>query len=430
MTRISILSFLILVSLFSCTKDEGNDNSAETISSANILFIIADDLGKDAISGYSEGNTKPNTPYIDEIRTTGITFNNLWVYPTCSPTRASIITGKYGYRTGVKWAGDALNESEEILQQYIKTQSNNEYATAVVGKWHLAGNGNNNFEPETLGMDYFAGLLSGETDYSRWRFSEDGENKIDTNYITEKFTDLAINWVEDQEKPWFLWLAYTAPHIPFHLPPTEMHSYNELPEYTEGADPLPYYYAAIETMDYQIGRLLESLSEEERANTIIIFLGDNGSPNEVAQSPYTSSTVKGSLFQGGINMPLFISGSGVSRNGEENSLINSTDLFATIAELAGITVSEIHDSKSFKHLLSESSSHREYTYSEMDNGSKDMWTIRNHQHKLIINANGTEKMYDLSADPYENADLLQGELTEEQEADKSKLENWLSEIRQ
>lgn len=429
MIRITILSILILFSLLSCTKDEENDNSDEMTSLPNILLIIADDLGKDAISGYSEGNTKPNTPHIDGIRTSGITFNNLWVYPTCSPTRASVITGKYGYRTGVKWAGDALNNSEEILQQYIKTQTNNEYVTAVVGKWHLADESNSTFNPESLGMDYYAGLLPGGAGYTQWMLSEDGQNKIQNTYITEKFTDLAINWIEEQEKPWFMWLAYTAPHVPFHLPPTEMHSHTELPEYAEGMDALPYYHAAIEAMDYQIGRLLESMPEEERANTTIIFLGDNGTPNQVAQAPYSNVTAKGSLYQGGINMPLFISGAQVLRNDEENSLINSTDLFATIIELTGITLPEIHDSKSFKSLLSRTSSHRDYIYSEMEYGTRDMWTIRNDQYKIIIDANGGDEMYDLSSDPYENNNLIEGELTVGQVEAKSALEIFLSEIR-
>ena len=97
--------FLIFISviLISCKK-ESETNSSPVVnvgSKPNILFIIADDLGKDAIKGYSEGTIKSNTPVLDSIRNSGLLFTNLWVNPTCTPTRASIITGKYGCRTGI-----------------------------------------------------------------------------------------------------------------------------------------------------------------------------------------------------------------------------------------------------------------------------------------------------------------------------------------
>jgi len=122
-----LLLFIVLVT-FSCSK-KTNDGEISTgmsnTGSPNILFIIADDLGKDAINGFSEGSIKPNTPNIDAIRNTGISFSNFWTNPTCTPTRASIITGKYGYRTGVKGVGDELSISETTLQEYISNQTNN-----------------------------------------------------------------------------------------------------------------------------------------------------------------------------------------------------------------------------------------------------------------------------------------------------------------
>jgi arylsulfatase B len=155
----SILAFFI----FSCSKDEEGNVISPTTSTPNILLIIADDLGKDAINGYQEGSIKPNTPNIDAIRNNGLLFTNFWVNPTCTPTRSSIITGKYGYRTGVKGVGDILNSSETVLQKYINNNTGNKYATAVVGKWHLSGN-STGFNPETFGIDYYAGLIRGAVD--------------------------------------------------------------------------------------------------------------------------------------------------------------------------------------------------------------------------------------------------------------------------
>jgi len=405
------------------------DTNSDITSEPNILFIIADDMGKDATAGFSEGSIKPNTPNLNSIKDAGLTFNNFWTYPTCSPTRASIITGKYGHRTGIKWVGATLSNSETVLQRYIKEQANQEYATAVVGKWHLSGN-DSAMNPETFGIDYYAGIISGGVqNYYRWDLSEDGASTIQVGYTTEVLTDLAINWINNQEKPWFLWLAYNAPHTPFHVPPSEMHTRGNLPNYNDNLDGLPYYMAAIEAMDYQIGRLLENMSTEERDNTIIIFIGDNGTPGQVAQAPFARRKAKGSLYQGGVNIPMFISGKGVSRTGEENSVIGSTDLYSTIAELAGVNSSEIHDSKSFKNLLSTSTAARAFQYAEMDDGDRDLWAISNGTYKLIVNANRSEEMYNLSNDPYEENNLLNGTLTATQEAAKVVLETELRGIR-
>ena len=386
-------------------------------------------MGKDATQGFSEGSIKPSTPNLDKIRNEGLVFNNLWVNPTCSPTRASIITGKYAYRTAVKWANDEIDQTEKFLQQYINEETNNAYATAIVGKWHLSGD-NTNINPVSFGLDYYAGLTRGAVqNYYQWQLTENGSGSLQTDYISTVFTDLSIDWISNQTKPWFLWLAYNAPHTPFHVPPSNMHAQGDLPSYVDGLDPMPYYMAAIEAMDFQIGKLLENIPDDELDNTILIFIGDNGTPNQVAQSPYSSNTVKGSLYQGGINVPLFVSGAGVSRNGEDDNLICSTDIFSTIAELAGIGATEIHDSKSFKTLLNNEAEHRDFQYSEMDNGTDDLWTISNGTHKLIVNANGEEEMYDLQNDPYENNNLLIGTLTNNEANSKVILEEALATIR-
>ncbi len=426
MQKFYLLIFLIV--LFACDKDEA-DGDLNPSDYPNILFIIADDMGKDATAGYSEGNIKPNTPNLNSIRDAGLMFTNFWAYPICSPTRASIITGKYGYRTDVKWADDPLENYENILQDYINKETANTYSTAIIGKWHLSGN-DSSVDPEIYGIDHFAGLMRGTVqDYYQWRLTEGGAGTLQTEYITKVFTDLSIDWINGQDKPWFLWLAYNAPHTPFHVPPSEMHTQGDLPTYDEGLDAMPYYMAAIEAMDFQIGRLIDNIPKDELENTVIIFIGDNGSPNQVAQFPYSDKSVKGSLYQGGVNVPMFISGEGVSRAGEDNSLICSTDIYSTIAELAGVDNSEIYDSKSFKKLLSNVSSHRDFQYAEMDSGNKNMWTISNGEFKLIINANGNEEMYDLSNDPYEKTDLLEGVLTTTQENAKIELEAELLVIR-
>ena len=138
-------------------------------------------------------------------------------------------------------------------------------------------------------------------------------------------------------------------------------------------------------MNFQIGRLLNDIPEDERNNTIIIFIGNNGTPNQVAQSHYSSSTVKNTLYQDGINVPIFISGNSISRSGTDNNLRTSTDLFAEIAEITGSSTNEIHDSKSFKSLFTRSTIIRDYQYSDLVDGATDERTIRNEAYKLIVN---------------------------------------------
>lgn len=425
---------MILFSLTACSDNsDSNDDTMEemeenTSKPPNILLVIADDMGLDACPGYNIGNVKPNMPNLQELINSGIRFNNVWSNPTCTPTRAGIITGKYGLRTSVLEVDDPLSTSETSIQKFIDLNTDNTYANAVIGKWHLSRDVNH---PNAMGVDYFAGFSGGGVrSYTNWTLNINGSTTPSTDYTTSKFTDLAIDWVNQQTKPWFLWLAYNAPHTPFHLPPDNLHNQSGLASDQASIDsnPLPYYMAALEALDTEMGRLINSLSDEEKQNTIIIFIGDNGTPGQVAQQ-YPGRRVKGSIYQGGVNVPMIVSGKGVTRlNSSEDALVNTTDLYATIADITGTGTSEIHDSKSFKALFSNvNMGNRNYTYTENDD-----YTIRNATHKYIYFNNGTEALYNLSDNPLENPNLLnpnQLPLSTENSTIKDELTSKLSEIR-
>ena len=424
---ILFLSFMLL----SCSKDTIKEEISETQKKTNILLIIADDMGLDASPGYDLGATKPTMLNLENMISSGIRFSNLWSNPTCTPTRSSILTGKYGVRTNMLKVGDVLSTFETSIQKYLDNNLGATYSHAVIGKWHLSTDPNH---PTNMGVNYYAGLLTGGvSSYWDWNLTENSITTNSTEYSTTKITDLAIDWVENQTKPWFLWVAYNAPHTPFHLPPTNLHSQGNLPsdEASIDANPLPYYMAMLEAMDSEMGRLISSLSQEEKENTVIIFIGDNGTPQEVTQE-YNPIRVKGTLYQGGINVPMIISGKDVTRfNDTEDALINTTDLFATIAAFAGVEVDKINDSQNFKELLSNSNSgKREYIYAE----SSDLdYTIRNKTHKYMYFANGNEKFYDLSIDPLESSNLTHANqlpLSSTNELIKDELILKLNEIRQ
>ena len=433
MTNRFLLSMFFVGILFinACTDDEPK-TPATTETKPNILLIIGDDMGVDATPGYNVGTEKPNMPNLQTLMDDGLTFDNTWTNPICAPTRSAILTGRYGYRTGVLNAKglSTIPTSEKTLQAYLD-DNNLGYNHSLIGKWHLSNDGNT---PNQMGIDYYAGLISGGLqDYFQWDLFQDGSSSQTTEYATTKLTDLAIDWVAQQDEPWFCWLAYNTPHTPFHVPPSGTHSQGSLPtdQASIDADPMPYFLAMMENMDYEIGRLFDSMTEAEKDNTIIIFIGDNGTTRNVRQLPYRPKSSKGSLYQGGVHVPMIVSGKGVSRAGErEAALVNSTDLFATIANLAGANVETYQDSYSFADLLTTAGSgSRNYNYTDITN-TVSGYTIRNQQYKLIVNDDGTEEFFDLSIDPYELNDLLQNTLTTAEQTAKTELETEAAVIRQ
>ena len=163
----------------------------------NILLVISDDLGLDASSGYQVGTDLPTTPTLDELAATGLIFDNAWAYPLCSPTRATILTGRYGIRTRVLAPSDPISLMETSLQSFIDTNVPNTYTHAVFGKWHLSGRDNGGIDnPNLMGIDHFAGFEGGGVrDYFDWTLVENGRESASDVYTTTRFVDLAIDWI-------------------------------------------------------------------------------------------------------------------------------------------------------------------------------------------------------------------------------------------
>ena len=383
----------------------------EEIIQPNIILIISDDQGLDSSAQYNFSNNPPVTPNLNQLASDGIVFENFWATPACTTTRSTLITGKYGVNSGILDVGDIISPDSVTLQKYLKEDSDtSNYSSAVIGKWHLGGNSPAANHPSTMGVDYYAGSLRGAIDdYESWALTINGQTSQTTTYHTTKVTDLAIDWIDTQTVPWFLWLAYVAPHTPFHLPPQPLHTQNLSGTNADiNANPRNYYLAAIEAMDTEIGRLLASLTPAERDNTIILYLGDNGTPGRVTDRSVYANGSKGNLTQGGLATPMIASGAGVSRkNMRENALVGSTDFFVTIANIAGSKTNTIQDSKSFKNLLTTSNSkHRDYLYSDYSGDNVSGWAVRNTQYKLTTTGAGQE-LHDLSVDPFENSNLLE-----------------------
>lgn len=404
--------FTLLVSMVSKAEDR-----------PNILFIIADDLGVDALNGYDVGIILPNTPNIDSLRASGVTFTNTWACPACAPTRASLLTGKYGVNSGVNTVPGILGTDQKSIFKEIDELTSGAYTSCVVGKWHNSRPKNID-HPYDHGADDFMGVVgAGVEDYNSWAKVENHESSTCTEYATSYFTDYAAQWINQQTSPWFMWLAHVAPHTPFHVPPSEMYTSENVSTNQQK------FIAMIESLDYEIGRLLDSIPQDVLDNTIIMFLGDNGTAGNILQG-FPKPLGKNTVYQGGVCVPLIVSGKGVSRiNEKEDAMINVSDFYATFAQIAepdALPSNQINDSYSFKHLLASGEGEkRSYNYMELGANqtvSTDVYTIRDAKYKIIYDVDGNKEFFDLSEDAFESENLLLDDLTAEQSAAKLDLE--------
>ena len=381
----------------------------------NVLLIIADDYGVDAQSLYNPGGTTAPTPNINSLAASGVRFSNAYACPVCSPTRATILTGRLGFRTGV---GDvvssvnALTSAELTLPEVITQNSILGIAAASFGKWHLSNGSPTAIRtfPNTIGgWPHYSGATSGALqDYYSWTKTTNGVNTASTTYATTDVVNDAVNWINARNtagQQWLAWVAFNAPHSPFHVPPVNLHSY--------GANPATNslkYRAAVEAMDTEIGRLLQSVNP---ATTDIIFIGDNGTPGLVIQVPYDSMHSKDTVYEGGTRVPFIIKGPSVSSGGRtDSSLVHVVDLFSTMLELAGVPLptTVTLDSKSLKPILAnQGDTSRTRLYVEQFDQAATTTggrAIRDDRYKLLRFNNGIDQFHDLLTDPSETNNLL------------------------
>lgn len=172
--------------------------------SPNIMLVIADDFGVDVCNGYYEEDLMPTTPTLDSIRNVGITFENVWAAPSCTPTRATIMSGKYGCKTGVLGVPGHLDITHTSLFTALPTYADEVYSNAVIGKWHISLPADPD-HPEDHGVEYYTGVLeSSVPDYYEWPETEFGTTTTNTNYVTTELTNDAIDWIDTQTSPWAL----------------------------------------------------------------------------------------------------------------------------------------------------------------------------------------------------------------------------------
>ncbi len=405
-----------------------------TNAQSNVILIIADDLSPDYFGFYENHADTVNAPNIRSLLSKGVRFTNGMSNPVCSATRSGILTGRYSFRTGVggivggAGGSNQLDTSEITIPRLLNIYNPN-IATADIGKWHLhqPSPPSSLLNPLVLGYDHFEGPFIGQLpSFYNWTKYTNGVTSTVTNYATSENVNNAVSWLKAQNSnPFFLWLAFNAPHEPLHLPPSGFYSDTTLSGTTFdiNANPKKYFKADLEALDHEIGRLFDSLQVLNRLDsTDFIFIGDNGNTQRTAQIADTSRA-KGTIYQYGVHVPFIISGPSVVNPGRvSDALINTADIFATVIELFGdttwqskIPINKPVDSKSILPIIKNQSTQvRPWSFCEifkLTHDSAEGKGMRNMNYKLLNFDYGHQEFYNLAIDSLETNDLLTGTLS-------------------
>jgi arylsulfatase A-like enzyme len=402
----------------------------------NVIVILADDLGGSDLGCY--GSTYHRTPHLDRFGAEGMRFTSAYAAcPVCSPTRAALLTGLYparlhltdwlpgrGDRPDQKLLRPAFNQSLPVgVATIADVLKANGYVTAHFGKWHLGGGA---ADPRRRGFDVSIGgdNTGAQATYfapfrgSNGRFLPGLEAAAAGEYLTDRLTAEAVRFIEqNRDKPFFVYLAHNAPHIPLQAKPELVAKYP--PGGAPGTQNNPKYAAMIESLDDGVGQILKKLDEWKLTeHTAVLFTSDNGGLS-IAEGPDTPATsnapfreAKGFLYEGGIREPLIVRWPGVTRAGTTSDVpVSSIDLFPTIADLCAPKSTAKVDGVSLRPLLAGGTLSREALYWHYphysNQGGRPGGAVRAGAWKLIEHyEDGRRELHDLAHDVSETRNLI------------------------
>ena len=402
----------------------------------NIVFIMADDLGN-ADLGYRGGEMK--TPNIDKLATEGVRLESFYGEPVCTPSRAALMTGRYPMRYGLQTLvifpshTFGLATDERTLPQALKEAG---YRTYMVGKWHL-GHADKKYWPQNRGFDYFYGNVVGEVDYfTRERggivdWQRNGKFLKEKGYYTTLIADDAVKLLDQQDgkAPFFLYFASLAPHAPYQVPQKYKDLYPGIKDKNRQA-----YAGMISALDEDVGRIVAALEKKKLLdNTIILFASDNGGATSalfatgarsaeerkesggvgLGEKPPASNAPfrggKGSLYEGGVRVPAFVSWPGHLQPRVVNDALHMVDVMPTLLALSGGKGSPDHpmDGKDMWPTLAEAkpSPHEDV----LINVEAFRGAVRKGDWKLVKIAllPGKTELFDLAKDPGETTNVAE-----------------------
>jgi len=417
-----LLAFVCASPLLLCPAVAKADGEAP--DRPNVLLILVDDLGYGDLSSY--GATDLETPHVDRLVQRGMRMPRFYANcPVCSPTRASLLSGCYPdvagvpgvIRTHSKNSWGYLAPEVVLLPAVLKTRG---YRTAMVGKWHL-GLGEPNL-PGTRGFDFFHGFLGDMMDdyYDHRRHGVNymrlgGETIDPEGHATDLFTQWTCDWLKQHGDgaPFFLYLAYNAPHSPIQPPDDWLRRYRaKHPDVPEKRAKLA---ALIEHLDDGIGRVIACLEETGHAqNTLVLFASDNGGslPHGANNGPLAGG--KQDMLEGGLRVPMCAVWPDRIAPGTTSDRVALTmDLFPTICEAAGAELARAIDGRSILPTLRgkpQPPEDRPLFWVRLEGGrryqGKPYYCARHGEWKLLRNdASEPQRLYHLADDPKETTDL-------------------------
>ncbi|RIH65461.1 DUF4976 domain-containing protein [Mariniphaga sediminis] len=380
-----------------CKKNEATQNYP------NIIFILADDMGCAQLGCY--GSNYYQTPNIDKLASEGMLFTNAYAAAAvCSPTRASIMTGKYPARLHLTdFIAGNINDDYRLSQPgwqkflpleevtFAEVLKEHGYRTAHFGKWHLSPEKTPPeslpFNPDKQGFDEYFVTYKPSGDLAQpWQDADTDAHNVDT------ITNLSLNFMErNTKKPFFLFVSHNTIHDPLKERAETIRKYENM-QASSKPENHPVLAAMIERLDNSCGEILEKVKKLGlENNTIVIFFADNGGKHRYAtQTPFRLG--KGWLYEGGIREPLIVKWKGVvTPDSKSESMVISNDFFPTFLEMAGIehTITENIDGKSMVPVLkkSETGIHQtvywHYPHYHLGSGMAPAGAIRSGTWKLI-----------------------------------------------
>ena len=409
---------LVLISLFLW-------GAVASAQQPNIVLIVADDLGYGDLSSY--GAEDLHSPALDSLAASGIRFTQFYANsPVCSPTRASLLSGRYPPLAGVpgvirthasnNWGN--LAQNIELLPEKLRHRG---YHTAMMGKWHLGLNAPQ--RPVDRGFDHFEGFLGDMMDdyYNHRRhginYMRRGEEVIHPEgHATDLFTDWAVHYIDSRTvstAPFFLYLAYNAPHTPIQPPEEWVTKVQQREGNIDEAR--AKLVALIEHMDHGIGKVMAALKENGfYDNTLVVFVSDNGGQLNVGARNGPLRDGKGTVYEGGIRVPAIASWPGnIAPGTTSDALLTTMDIYPTLLEAARARITQFIDGTSFLGSLlggPDPDPNRLLFFSRREGGlrfgGKTIEAVRQGPWKLLQNSPYAPlELYNLERDPLETTDL-------------------------
>lgn len=395
--------------------------------SHNVLVILIDDVGIDAIGTYGLHPTAPVTPTFDALASEGLLFRNAFGQPVCSPTRSTMMTGHFPSQTGVGVQipfrkPDHSHGTWSPILKMLPDHLPARYAKYAVGKWHL--DSEDNASPVSRGFDSYRGYVHNLQDHYEYESTiadARGEQIVTVRrWSTSQEIDDALELIQStpEDKPWFLWLGLHAAHSPWQAPPDHLHKYGDL----TGASDRVLFRAMIQSVDTEIARLLNGIGPEVLARTTVIVAGDNGTAIQMQEAPVVSRGGKKQLYDGGTRVPLVIRSPYVTAPGREvNALVGLIDLHQTVLDLTFSKRAPATDSISLVPYFRDSSARaqRDWVHARLHlpNGidgeveyQSETAMVRTLEYKLLRFGKSARavEFYNVLNDPLEEVNLTPG----------------------